>query len=173
MSIFPLFPLPFPFPPPPPPLPRNGTVCIFKNKFDLLESLVSILYIIQLSIKYHPSIISDLKGVDHGVKLKFKQLRHNLAGGLEGQLHNVLVLVARRDMKDGEDVGPARLNVVCLAVHNVGNTAHHHVSHRAALVVLHDMLEGTEEVLLEVKVSELALLDELGGELTQRVHGKE
>ena len=76
-------------------------------------------------------------------------------------------------MEHGEDVGPAGLDVEGLAVDNVGHTAHHHVPHRAALVVLHDVLEGAEEVLLEVEVGELALLDELGGQLAEGVHRKE
>ena len=107
------------------------------------------------------------------MELLLEQLGDNLAGGLKGQLHNVLVLVPRRNVEHREDVRPARLDVVRLAVHNVGHAPHHHVAHRAALVVLHDVLEGAEEVLLEVEVGELALLDELGGQLTQRVHGKE
>jgi hypothetical protein len=76
-------------------------------------------------------------------------------------------LIAGRNVKHREDVLPTGLDIERLAVHNVGDAAHHHVAHSAALVVLHDVLEGAEEVLLEVEVGELALLDKLGRQLAQ------
>ncbi len=82
-------------------------------------------------------------------------------------------LIAGRDVKHREDVRPAGLDIERLTVHNVRHAAHHHVAHSAALVVLHDVLEGAEKVLLEVEVGELALLDELGRQLAQRVHREE
>ncbi len=82
-------------------------------------------------------------------------------------------LIAGRDVKHREDVRPTGLDIERLAVHNVRHTAHHHVAHCAALVVLHDVLEWAEEVLLEVEVGELALLDKLGRQLTERVHREE
>ncbi len=82
-------------------------------------------------------------------------------------------LIAGRDVKHREDVRPPGLDIERLAVHNVRHAAHHHVAHSAALVVLHDVLEGAEEVLLEVEVGELSLLDKLGRQLAQRVHREE
>jgi len=40
-------------------------------------------------------------------------------------------------------------------------------------VLLHDVFEGSQEVLLEPEVGQLALLQELHGQLPQRVHGKD
>jgi len=40
-------------------------------------------------------------------------------------------------------------------------------------VLLHDVLKGPEEVLLEAEVGQLSFLQELHGELPQRVHGED
>merc|ERR1711952_457061 len=97
----------------------------------------------------------------------------DLAGGLEGELHDVLVRVRGGEVEHEEDVGPARLDVVPLHVDHVGHAAHHHVPHRAALVVLHDVLEGAEEIFLEMKVGQLSLLDELLCQLSEGIYGEE
>ena len=56
---------------------------------------------------------------------------------------------------------------------HLGDTADHHVPDLRALVVLHNVLEGSKEILLEVEVVQLALLDELHGQLLQGVDGEE
>lgn len=53
------------------------------------------------------------------------------------------------------------------------HTPHDHVPNRRRHVLLHDVLEGPQEVLLESEVRELPFLDELHGQLSQAVHGKE
>ena len=76
-------------------------------------------------------------------------------------------------MEDGEDVGPAGLDVVSLHVDHIGHTPHHHVSHRTALVVLHNVLERSEKIFLEMKVWQFSFLYELLGQLSERVDSKE
>ena len=51
-----------------------------------------------------------------------------MAGGLEGQLYDALVLVRRSQVEDREDVLPAWADVRRLGVNHLGYTAHHHVS---------------------------------------------
>ena len=63
-------------------------------------------------------------------------------------------------MEDGEDVGPAGLDVVSLHVDHVGHTPHHHVPHGAALVVLHDMLKRPEKIFLKMEVGQFSLRNE-------------
>ena len=55
-------------------------------------------------------------------------LTDDMAGGLEGQLYDALVLVRSSQVEDGEDVLPAWADVRRLGVHHLGYTAHHHVS---------------------------------------------
>ena len=55
-------------------------------------------------------------------------LTDDVARGLEGQLHNALILVRGGQVKDGEDVLPAWADVCRLGVNHLGYTAHHHVS---------------------------------------------
>lgn len=50
-----------------------------------------------------------------------------MPGGLEGQLHDALVLVRRSQVEDREDVLPARADVRRLGVNHLGDAAHHHV----------------------------------------------
>ena len=57
-------------------------------------------------------------------------LTDDLAGGLEGQLDDALVVVGRRQVEDTEDVLPARLDVRCLRVDHLSDAAHHHVAYR-------------------------------------------
>lgn len=49
----------------------------------------------------------------------------------------------------------------------------HIVPHKHLLVSLHDVLKGSEEVLLEPEVSQLSFLQKLHGQLTQGVCHKE
>ena len=53
------------------------------------------------------------------------------------------------------------------------DAADDHVADVGRAVALHDVLERPQKLLLEAKVGELALLDELHGQLAQRVHREE
>ena len=55
-------------------------------------------------------------------------LTDDVAGGLEGELHDALVLVGGGQVEHGKDVLPAGADVAGLGVHHLGNAAHHHVS---------------------------------------------
>ena len=59
-------------------------------------------------------------------ELKLKVLSRDPPRGLEGKLHDVLVVVSGGEVEDGEDVGTARLDVVALHVDHVGHTPHHY-----------------------------------------------
>lgn len=51
----------------------------------------------------------------------------DVAGGLEGQLHDALVLVGGGQVEHGQDVLPAGADVGRLGVDHLGYAAHHHV----------------------------------------------
>ena len=123
--------------------------------------------------KLREALDAVLEAVQDVRKVKLKVLSHDLPRGLEGELHDVLVVVGGGEVEDGEDVGPAGLDVVALHVDHVGHTPHHHVPHRPALVVLHDVLERSQKILLEMKVWKFSLLYELLGQLSERVDSKE
>lgn len=54
-------------------------------------------------------------------------LTDNVACGLEGQLHDVPIVVRGCLVEHGEDVLPARADVGRLGVHHLSDAADHHV----------------------------------------------
>ena len=74
-------------------------------------------------------------------ELKLKVLSRDPPRGLEGELHDVLVVVSGGEVEDGEDVGTARLDVVALHVDHVGHTTHHHFPHRRPLQKMSELDE--------------------------------
>lgn len=54
-------------------------------------------------------------------------LTDDVARGLEGQLHDVPVVIRGRLVEHGEDVLPAWADVGRLGVHHLGDAADHHV----------------------------------------------
>ena len=55
-------------------------------------------------------------------------LTYDLAGRLECEFHNGLVVVGRSQLEDTEDVLPTWHDVRGLRVHHLGDTSHHHVT---------------------------------------------
>lgn len=58
---------------------------------------------------------------------KVSVLTDYVASSLEGQLHNVLVVIRGGLVEHREDVLPAGADVGCLGVDHLGHTADHHV----------------------------------------------
>lgn len=50
-----------------------------------------------------------------------------MACGLEGQLHNVPIVVRGGLVEHSKDVLPARADVGCLGAHHLGDASDHHV----------------------------------------------
>ena len=123
--------------------------------------------------KFGQALDAVLETVQDMRKVKLKVLGDDLAHGLEGELHDVLVRVRGGEVEHGEDVGPAGLDVGPLHVDHVGHAPHHHVPHRPALVVLHDVFKRTKKIFLKMKVCQLSLGNEFLGQLSERINSKE